>query len=330
MKNIFVTGGSGYIGSHIVIELVKSGYKPIIIDNFSNSHFDTIEKLKYLTKKKIIYYKIDLNNKKKLNLIFKKYSCHAVIHCAGYKVVSESIKKPINYFENNIGSTLALLHCMEQNSVFNLIFSSSAAVYDNGQSLPLKENGKTGSTKNPYGTSKYIIERMLIDLANYDKRWSVTIARYFNPISNHFTGLLKENPKNIPNNLIPVIINVIKKKTAKLSIFGKNYKTKDGTCIRDYIHVMDLAKGHIQMLKKSKIKKSLKIYNLGCGHGFSVLEVLKEFQIKTGESIPYKFTNKRVGDIAKSYCSPKKAFKELNWKAKYDLKKAILDIKKTL
>lgn len=330
MKNIFVTGGAGYIGSHIVIELVKSGYNPIIIDNFSNSHYDVIEKLRILTKKKIIYYKIDLNNKKKLNLIFKKYSCYAVIHCAGYKVVSESIKKPIKYFENNIGSTLALLHCMEQNSVFNLIFSSSAAVYDNGQSLPLKENGKTGSTKNPYGTSKYIIERMLIDLANYDKRWSVTIARYFNPISNHFTGLLKENPKNIPNNLIPVIINVIKKKTAKLSIFGKNYKTKDGTCIRDFIHVMDLAKGHIQMLKKSKIKKSLKIYNLGSGHGYSVLEIVKAFKKNLTKKIPFKFIGKRKGDVAESYCCTDKTKKELNWKTEYTLDQAISDLKKII
>jgi UDP-glucose 4-epimerase len=330
MKNIFVTGGVGYIGSHIVIELVKSGYKPIIIDNFSNSHFDMIEKLEYLTKKKIIYHKIDLKNKKKLNLIFKKYSCHAVIHCAGYKVISESIKKPINYFENNIGSTLALLHCMEQNSIFNLIFSSSAAVYDDGQSLPLKESGKTGSTKNPYGTSKYIIERMLIDLATYNKRWSVTIARYFNPISNHFTGYLKENSKNLPNNLIPVILNVIKKKNLKLNVFGNNYKTKDGTCVRDYIHVMDLAKGHIQMLKKRQIKKGLKIYNLGSGHGFSVLEVIKAFEKNSEKKIPFKFIGKRKGDVAESYCCTNKAKKELNWKIEYTLDQAISDLKKII
>jgi UDP-glucose 4-epimerase len=330
MKNIFVTGGVGYIGSHIVIELVKSGYKPIIIDNFSNSHFDMIEKLDYLTKKKIIYHKIDLKNKKKLNLIFKKYSCHAVIHCAGYKVISESIKKPINYFENNIGATLALLHCMEQNSVFNLIFSSSAAVYDDGQSLPLKESGKTGSTKNPYGTSKYIIERMLIDLATYDKRWSVTIARYFNPISNHFTGYLKENSKNLPNNLIPVILNVIKKKNLKLNVFGNNYKTKDGTCVRDYIHVMDLAKGHIQMLKKRQIKKGLKIYNLGSGHGFSVLEVIKAFEKNLEKKIPFKFIGKRKGDVAESYCCTNKVKKELNWKIEYTLDQAISDLKKII
>jgi len=330
MKNILVTGGSGYIGSHIVVELVKSGYKPIIIDNFINSHYDVIKKLRILTKKKIIYYKIDLNNKKKLNLIFKKHSCHAVIHCAGHKAVNESIKKPINYFENNIGSTMALLSCMEQNKVFKLIFSSSATVYNDDQPLPLKESSKTGLTKNPYGTSKYLIERILIDLANHDKKWDITIARYFNPISNHHTGLLRENPKNLPNNLFPVILNVIKKKTNLLRIFGKNYNTKDGTCIRDYIHVIDLAKGHIQMLKKGKIKKNLKVYNLGFGHGFSVLEVVKAFEKNLGIKIPFKFTKKRKGDVAKSYCSTHKAKKELNWKAEYNLNKAISDLKKII
>jgi len=219
---------------------------------------------------------------------------------------------------------------MQENNVFKIIFSSSATVYNDNQSLPLTENSKTGDTKNPYANVKYIIERILTDLTISDKRWSVRIARYFNPISNHSSGIIKEDPKGIPNNLVPCIVKVAQKKIKVLKIFGKNYKTKDGTGIRDYIHVVDLAEGHVAMLKNNRMKSGLKIYNFGTGKGQSVLEVLKEFQTQIGGDIPYKFTAKREGDIAKYYCSPNKAFKELNWKAKYDLKKAMLDIKKTL
>ena len=330
MKNIFITGGAGYIGSHCAISLVKSGYNPIIIDNFSKNYLSEIKKIQKITKKKINFYKVDLRNKKKLKSVFNKHKCYAVIHCAGSKAVAESVEKPIYYFDNNISSTISLLKCMEEKKVFNLIFSSSATVYDDAQPLPWKETGKTGNTKNPYGTSKYLIERILMDLAKFDKKWSIRIARYFNPISNHSSGLIKENPKGIPNNLIPYIVKVAKKELPLLKVFGKNYKTKDGTCIRDYIHVMDLAEGHVAMLKKNKLKKGLKVYNFGTGKGKTILEVLKAFNKITGIDIPFKFTKKRIGDTKSSFCCTKKALKELNWKTKFDLNQAVIDINKTI
>ena len=330
MKNIFITGGAGYVGSHCVVSLVKNGYTPIILDNFSNSNQSVIKKLETIINRKIIFYKVDLRDKKKLRSIFKKHQCYAVIHCAGFKAVGESIQKPIYYFDNNIGSTLALVECMQEKRVFKIIFSSSASVYDDKQPLPLKETGKNGDTKNPYATSKYIIERILIDLAKSDNRWCVRIARYFNAISNHSTGLIRENPKGIPNNLVPYIIKVAQKKLPLVKIFGKNYKTKDGTGVRDYIHVMDLADSHVAMIKKNRLKKGFKIYNLGTGKGSSVLEVIKAFEKQTGISISYKYTKRRNGDVATSYCSPKKAFRELNQKNKYNLDQAMIDIKNVL
>ncbi len=330
MKNIFITGGAGYIGSHCAISLIKNGYNPIILDNLSNSRQSVIKKLKIITKKKITFYKIDLNNKKKLKSIFNKHQCFAVIHCAGFKAVGESVKNPIAYYNNNIGSTLSLLDCMQQNNVFKLIFSSSATVYNDMQSLPLKETSEAGNTKNPYGTTKYLIEKILEDLVKYDNRWSVRIARYFNPISNHLSGLVKENPKNTPNNLIPYIVKVIKKKFPSLKVFGKNYKTKDGTGVRDYIHVVDLAEGHVAMIKNNRLQRGLKVYNFGTGQGKSVLDVLKAFEKHIGKPIPYKFAKRRKGDVATCYCDPRKALRELNWKTKNDFDQAILDIKKIL
>ena len=330
VKNIFITGGAGYIASHCVVSLVKNGYTPIILDNFSNSQQSVIKKLEIITDKKITFYKVDLKDKKKLRSIFKKHQCYAVIHCAGFKAVGESVQKPIYYFDNNIGSTLSLLECMQEKNVFKLLFSSSAAVYDDKQPLPLKETGKNGNTNSPYGTTKYIIERILIDLAKSDTRWCIRIARYFNAISNHSTGLIRENPNEIPNNLVPYIIKVAQKKLPLVKIFGKNYKTKDGTGVRDYIHVMDLADGHVAMIKKNRLKKGYKIYNFGTGKGSSVLEVIKAFEKQTGISIPYKYTKRRKGDVAISYCSSKKALKELNWKNKYNLDQAMIDIKNIL
>lgn len=328
MKTIFITGGAGYIGSHCVISLINNGYNPIILDNLSNSHKNIIKKLEIITKKKIIFYNIDIRNKKKLRYIFKKHDCYCVIHCAGLKVVVDSVENPISYFDHNIQSTLSLLECMKEKKIFNFIFSSSASVYNDNQPLPLKETSKVGITKNPYGTTKYIVEKILMDLANYDSRWSIRIARYCNPISNHSSGLIQENPKGIPGNLMPHIIKVAQKKLSRLKVYGKNYPTKDGTCIRDYIHVMDLANGHVAMLKKNKLKKGLKIFNFGTGKGYSVLEVARSFEKLTGISIPIKFAKLRKGDVPVSFCSPKKALKELNWKTEYDLDQAIIDIKK--
>ena len=330
MNNVFITGGAGFIGSHCAVSLIKNGYTPIILDNFSNSNQNVIKKLEIITNKKILFYKVDLRDKKKLKLIFKKHQCHSVIHCAGFMAVGESVEKPISYFDNNIGSTLSLLECMAENNVFKIIFSSSCTVYDDTQPPPWKETSKIGNTKNPYATSKYIIERMLMDLAKFDDRWSIRIARYFNPIGNHSSGLIKENSRGIPNTLIPYIVKVAQKELPLLKVFGKNYKTKDGTCIRDFIHVMDLADGHIAMLRNNKLKKGLKIYNFGTGKGSSVLEVIKAFEKQTGITVLFRFTKRRKGDAPASFCSPKKALKELNWKIKHDLNQAMIDIKKII
>jgi len=330
MNNVFITGGAGFIGSHCAVSLIKNGYTPIILDNFSNSNQNVIKKLEIITNKKIVFYKVDLRDKKKLKLIFKKHQCHSVIHCAGFMAVGESVEKPISYFDNNIGSTLSLLECMAENNIFKIIFSSSCTVYDDTQPPPWKETSKIGNTKNPYATSKYIIERMLMDLAKFDDRWSIRIARYFNPIGNHSSGLIKENPRGIPNTLIPYIVKVAQKELPLLKVFGKNYKTKDGTCIRDFIHVMDLADGHVAMLKNNKLKKGLKIYNFGTGKGSSVLEVIKAFEKQTGITVLFRFTKRRKGDAPASFCSPKKALEELNWKIKHDLNQAMIDIKKII
>jgi UDP-glucose 4-epimerase len=328
VKKIFITGGAGYIGSHSVISLIENGFEPIILDNFSNSSADVIKKLEIITKKKIIFYNLDIRNKKKLNAIFKKHLCYCVIHFAGFKAVAESSEKPLLYFDNNIGSALSLLECMQNNKIFKLIFSSSATVYNSNQPLPLKESSKIGETKNPYGTSKFIIERILMDLAKSDKRWSIRIARYFNPISNHRSGLVKENPKGNPNNLMPMIVKVAQKKIPYLKVFGKNYPTKNGTCIRDYIHVMDLADGHVAILKK-RFANGLKVFNFGTGIGYSVIEIIKAFEKQVGIKIPFKYKKRRQGDQAISLCYTKKTFKSLQWKTKYNLVQAIIDIKKT-
>ncbi len=330
MKNVFITGGAGYIGSHCVVSLVKNGYNPVILDNFSNSRQTVLKKLKTITNKKIISYKVDLRDKSKLKSIFKKHKCYCVIHCAGFKAVSESIRETIPYFDNNIGSALSLLECMEENNVFKIIFSSSCTVYNENQSLPWKETIKIGNTKNPYATSKYIIERMLMDLAKYNKNWSIRIARYFNAIGNHSSGLIKEETNGVPNFLVPYIVKVAKKELPYLRVFGKNYRTKDGTCIRDFIHVMDLADGHIALLKKINQKKGLKIYNFGTGKGTSVLEVIRAFEKQTGVPISFRFSKKRKGDAAVSYCSAKKALKELKWETKYNLNQAMMDVKKII
>ena len=330
MKKVLVTGGAGFIGSHICISLSNNNYLPVIVDNFSNSHLSNIKKIEKIILKKIKFYKIDLKNQKKLSSIFKRDKFYAVIHCAGFKSVEHSIKNPINYFKNNIESTLSLVDCMKKYNVFNLVFSSSATVYNSNELLPWKETSKTGETKNPYGTSKYIIERILIDLSRFSRKWSISIARYFNPISNHSSGNIVEKPNGKPNNLIPYISLVAKKKLRFLKVFGNDYNTKDGTGVRDYIHVMDLADGHVAMLKKNRLKKGLKLYNFGSGKGLSVLDIIKSFEKVTGNKLPYKFVKKREGDIAAYFCSPKKANDELNWKSKYGIDQSMRDLKNGL
>lgn len=330
MKYVLVTGGAGYIGSHCVISLIENGFHPIVLDNFSNSHSNIIRNLEFITKKKIIFYKVDIRNKIKLNLIFKKYKIFSVIHCAGFKSVQESIEKPIKYFENNIHSTLSLIDIMNKNKVYKLIFSSSATVYNQDQPLPWKENYKVGDVTNPYGMSKYLIENILKDVAVSHKNWKIVIARYFNPISNHSSGLIFENPKGKPNNLLPFIIKVSQGKLPYLNVYGRNYPTRDGTCIRDYIHVMDLAEGHVRLLKIFKKINHYDIFNFGTGKGFTVLEIINSFKKVTGINVPVRYTGRRKGDLAEFYCCPQKAKRILKWKSKRNLDISMQDINAVL
>ena len=326
MKKIMITGGAGYIGSHCFLSLVKSGFKPIIVDNFSNSNLNRIKELQTIIKNKIIFYNFDLRDKAHLKSVFRKHNFYAVIHCAAFKSVQESLEIPISYFDNNIISTLSLIQCMQEKKIFKLIFSSSASVYNSDENFVFKESCNTGKTSSSYGTSKYIIERILMDIVQSDPRWIIYIARYFNPIGNHSTGLIADEPKSIMNNLLPNIIKVAQKKLPYLKVFGKNYSTRDGTCIRDYIHVTDLAEGHIAMLKDKKLKNGLEIYNFGSGKGFTVLEVVQAFQNQTGISIPIKFVEKRKGDPSILICCTKKTLKKLSWKVDRDLRRAMIDI----
>jgi len=331
MKKILITGGAGYIGSHIAVSLANNGYIPILIDNLLNSHESTIKKLNSIIKKKVVFYKADLNNKLKLDSIFNQHSFYGVIHCAALKSVTESLEKPFLYLNYNTKSMLNLLDCMEKNKIFNLIFSSTAAVYNHQKNnSPLTENCKIGKINDAYGFSKIICENILTSLAKTDDRWKITIARYFNVIGNNPTGLISDNPKIKSFNLIPNIVRVSQKKSSFLNIYGNNYDTKDGTCIRDYIHVEDLATAHIAMLKNGNFKKGVEIYNFGLGKGFTVLEIVKAFEKKTGTIIPYKFTSARKGDAQAIFCNSKKAQERLAWRATRNLDQMMGDIIKSL
>ena len=316
---ILVTGGTGYIGSNTVAKLIKYGYDVVIVDNFSNSKPIVLEKLKKVTGKDIKFYKIDLCNKRKLKVVFEENKIDAVIHFAGYKVAGESVEKPLKYYRNNIDSTLSVLELMVKYKVKKMVFSSSAAVYGNPEELPLKETSKLNVT-NPYGATKLYIEGILRDLYNSDNEFRIAILRYFNPVGCDETGLLGEEANGAPSNLIPYISMVANKTLPYLKIFGNDYDTKDGTGIRDYIHVVDLAMGHIRALEFLDKNAKLEYYNIGTGKGYSVLEIVEEFQKVNNVSVPYKFAPRRSGDIVISYADPSKALKELNWKAEYNLK----------
>jgi UDP-glucose 4-epimerase len=328
MKNnkILLTGGAGFVGSHCIISLIENGYDPIVIDNFSNSSKLVFKNIKKITNTDIKYYNFNLINKKKLNQVFKSHNFKAVIHCAGLKSVEESSKNPLLYFNNNILSSISLFESMIQNKVFKIIFSSSCTVYNDSERIPWLENSKIGKTKNPYGTSKYIIERILMDLSKSDARWKIGIARYFNPISNHASGLVGEKPSGIPSNLFPYIVKVIKQEFPYLNIYGDNYKTKDGTAIRDYFHVMDLAEGHVKFLKFLDTSKKIEVINFGSGKGYSVKDILKFFRKYGNMNIPYVIKDRRKGDIAISFAKIKKAKKLLNWRPKRNLNTMIADL----
>ena len=319
--SILVTGGAGYIGSHTVVELLNKGEKVIIIDNFSNSKKEVLESIKKITNKDFKFYKINYLDKEDLEKVFQENpDIDSVINFAGYKAVGESVQKPIEYYTNNISGALILLDIMKKYNVKKFVFSSSATVYGEPERIPLTEDCKIGGTTNPYGTTKLFIEQILQDIYKSDNSWDIAILRYFNPVGAHDSGLIGEEPQGIPNNLMPYIARVAAGILPELSIFGDDYNTKDGTGIRDYIHVVDLAKGHLKALEKlNKEKQGLFIYNLGTGIGYSVLDMVKAFEKATGEKVPYKIAPRRPGDISTCYSNPEKAKKELNWETEKTL-----------
>ena len=313
---ILLPGGAGFIGSHTAVELLNAGKEVIIVDNFSNSKPEVLEAIKKITGKEFEFYNIDYLDREKLEKVFEENEIEAVLNFAGYKAVGESVKEPIKYYTNNISGALVLLDTMKKYNVKKFIFSSSATVYGEPEKMPITEECKTGGTTNPYGTTKLFIEQILKDIYTSDNTWDICILRYFNPIGAHESGLLGEDPQGIPNNLMPYIVRVASGELKELSVFGNDYKTHDGTGVRDYIHVVDLAKGHVLALNKlEKEGQGLYIYNLGTGTGYSVLDIVKAFEKATGVKVPYKIAPRRAGDIAMCYADPTKAYNELGWKA---------------
>ena len=318
--SVLVTGGAGYIGSHTVVELLNENKEVIVVDNFSNSKPEMLDKIKKITNKDFKFYELDYSNKEKMDKVFAENKIDSVIHFAGYKAVGESVEKPIEYYTNNVLGTLNLLDVMRKHNVKTIIFSSSATVYGDPEVVPLTEMCKIGGTTNPYGSSKLFIEQILKDVYKSDNTWDVCILRYFNPIGSHESGIIGEEPQGRPNNLMPYIVRVASGELEELSIFGNDYNTPDGTGVRDYIHVVDLAKGHIKALEKlEKEKSGIYIYNLGTGKGYSVLDMVHAFEKTTGQKIKYKITERRAGDIATCYADATKAKEELNWVAEKTL-----------
>lgn len=313
---ILVTGGAGYIGSHTCVELLNEGFEVVVIDNFSNSKSSSLDAIKKITGKDFKFYEIDYLDKDALNKVFEENKIDAVINFAGFKAVGESVQKPIEYYTNNISGALNLLDVMRKHNVKKFVFSSSATVYGNPEKIPLTEDCKIGGTTNPYGTSKLFIEQILKDIYVSDNSWDIIILRYFNPVGAHESGLIGEDPKGIPNNLMPYIAKVATKELKELSVFGNDYNTPDGTGVRDYIHVVDLAKGHVLALNKlEKEGKGLFIYNLGTGIGYSVLDLVHAYEKANNVKVPYKIAPRRDGDIATCYSDPTKAKNELGFVA---------------
>ena len=315
---ILVTGGCGYIGSHTVVELLDDNRDVIIVDNFSNSSPNVLDSIKEITNKNFKFYKIDITNENDLEVVFKENKINSVIHFAALKAVGESVEKPLEYYYNNLNSTLVLLKLMKKYNVKNFVFSSSATVYGSPKTLPINEDFPL-STTNPYGASKLIIENILKDICKADSSFNVAILRYFNPVGAHKSGLIGENPNGIPNNLMPYITKVSIGELPFLNVYGNDYDTHDGTGVRDYIHVLDLANGHLKALDKIHTSPGLVIYNLGTGNGYSVLDLVNTYSKVNNVDIPYKIVERRAGDIAKCFADPTKANKELNWSCKYNL-----------
>ena len=319
---ILVTGGAGYIGSHTVVELQNSGYEVVVVDNLSNSCKKSLDRVEKITGKPVKFYEVDILDREGLELVFKNEKIDSCIHFAGLKAVGESVAKPWEYYHNNVAGTLTLVDVMRNHGVKNIIFSSSATVYGTPAFVPITEECPKGSCTNPYGWTKSMLEQILSDIQKADNEWNVVLLRYFNPIGAHESGTIGEDPSGIPNNLMPYITQVAVGKIDHLNVFGNDYETRDGTGVRDYIHVVDLAKGHVKSLKKIEDKSGLNIYNLGTGNGYSVLEIVKSFEEANGVKVPYEIKERRPGDIAECYADPSKAERELGWKAE----KGIVDM----
>ncbi len=322
---ILVTGGAGYIGSHTCVELQQNGYDVAVIDNLSNSSEESLRRVAKITGKEVPFYKVDILDKEEMDKVFTKEKPDAVIHFAGLKAVGESVEKPYEYYNNNIAGTLCLIDVMRKHNVKNIIFSSSATVYGDPAIIPITEECPKGVCTNPYGWTKWMLEQILTDIQKADPEWNVVLLRYFNPIGAHESGTIGENPNGIPNNLMPYVTQVAVGKLKELGIFGNDYDTPDGTGVRDFIHVVDLAKGHVKALAKIKDKSGLNIYNLGTGVGYSVLDVVKNFEEATGVKVPYVIKPRRAGDIATCYSDASKAKKELGWVAEKGIREMCAD-----
>ena len=322
---ILLTGGAGYIGSHTIIELDKAGHSVVVVDNLSNSCEESVRRVSEIIGKPIPFIKADVRDAVAMDSIFKSYKIGAVIHFAGLKAVGESVAKPLEYYENNLNATFVLVNAMRNNGVKNIIFSSSATVYGNPAVIPITESCPKGECTNPYGKTKSMLEEVLSDVQKADPDWNVVLLRYFNPIGAHQSGRIGENPNGIPNILMPYITQVAVGRRPELGVFGNDYDTPDGTGVRDYIHVCDLAAGHVSALQAIERKCGLAIYNLGTGHGYSVLDVVKAFEKVNGVKVPYSIKPRRAGDIATCYCNPAKAKAELGWEAKFGIEEMCRD-----
>lgn len=321
---VLVAGGAGYIGSHTAIELLESGYEVVIVDNLSNSNSIVVDRIKELSKKPVKFYNIDIRNKNEMHIVFKENNIESIIHFAALKAVGESVEKPIEYYSNNLISTLNLFELMREYGVKKFVFSSSATVYGDPHTCPILENFPLSVT-NPYGRTKLMIEQMLVDISKADESLDIALLRYFNPVGAHKSGRIGEEPNGVPSNLMPYITKIAVGKLKELSVYGNDYPTHDGTGVRDYIHVLDLAAGHVKALQKLEEHPGLVTYNLGTGKGYSVLDLVKAFSKASGKEIPYKIVGRRAGDVAMCYADSSKAEKELGWKAKYELEEMCQD-----
>lgn len=324
-QKVFVTGGAGYIGSHTVVELLNNNYEVVVIDNFCNSSDESLNRVKKITGKEVAFYQGDITDRALLRRIFSEHpDIESTIHFAALKAVGESTQIPLTYYQNNVHGTLTLLEELQKASIYNFVFSSSATVYGDPASVPITEDFPTSAT-NPYGQSKLMMEIILQDLAKSDENWSVSLLRYFNPIGAHESGLIGEDPNGIPNNLMPFISQVAVGKREYLSVFGDDYNTPDGTGVRDYIHVVDLAKGHLKALSYINDKTGVQVHNLGTGQGYSVLDMVKSFEKIAGQAVPYQVAPRRAGDIAECWANPDKALQELGWQTEKTLEQMVID-----